>query len=346
MAETDDGATSCEPGSLALDRAHVEGALAVASRAPSIYNTQPWTWSLQGDDALHLRADPSRQLSVVDPDRHSLLMSAGAALAGVRIALRGLGRDSSVERHRDVEDPDLLATVRVIARVAPGHRDELRASAVGSRFSDRRPFRAQPVPDDVLDTLEAAGSGPDVSIFFVRSEGAYVKLAVAMSRGAQILREDPEYLEELARWVHDDDDHEDGFAKSAIPHLPPEHPRRSDVALRDFGVDGGMHIDLDVDEHPALAVITTTAFGSAACLQAGEAMMYFMVEAELHGVSTCAVSQAVDLPVFRSKLQALMGWTAHPQMIVRVGYPGGGVRPIRTARRAIDDIFEPSATAG
>jgi nitroreductase len=60
--------------SLHLDRTAAEDALAVAVRAPSIHNTQPWSWRLT-PDRLVLRADRSRQLEVADPDGHSLLVS-------------------------------------------------------------------------------------------------------------------------------------------------------------------------------------------------------------------------------------------------------------------------------
>jgi hypothetical protein len=73
-----------------LDPASVEAAVAVAIRAPSIYNTQPWRWEF-GPDGLDLRADRTRQLPVVDPDGHSLLISCGAALTLAGYGLRAAG---------------------------------------------------------------------------------------------------------------------------------------------------------------------------------------------------------------------------------------------------------------
>jgi nitroreductase len=73
-----------------LDRRATEAALAVAVRAPSIHNTQPWRWQL-ADGVLTLRADRSRQLAVADPDGHSLLISCGAALHLTELALRAAG---------------------------------------------------------------------------------------------------------------------------------------------------------------------------------------------------------------------------------------------------------------
>ena len=83
-----------------LDEGSVTAALAVAVRAPSIHNTQPWRWRLD-DDGLRLLADRSRQLAVADPDGHSLLVSCGAALhlTGLGLAAGWLaGRHNSAAR--------------------------------------------------------------------------------------------------------------------------------------------------------------------------------------------------------------------------------------------------------
>jgi hypothetical protein len=63
----------------------LETAARDAMRAPSVFNTQPWAWRIDGT-ALELRADWSRQLNRVDPDGHFLLLSCGAALHHARAA--------------------------------------------------------------------------------------------------------------------------------------------------------------------------------------------------------------------------------------------------------------------
>jgi hypothetical protein len=58
-------------------------------------------------------------------------------------------------------------------------------------------------------------------------------------------------------------------------------------------------------------------------LHAGRAMMRLMVAAEMLGLSTCVLSQAVDFAAFRTRVQGLMGWIGYPQIMLRVGYPSG-----------------------
>jgi hypothetical protein len=122
----------------------------------------------------------------------------------------------------------------------------------------------------------------------------------------------------------------------AIPHVPDDQPRHTDVPLRDFevGVTGRQLIARDVDEQPLIAVIFTDSDIAAAHLRSGRAMMRLMIEAQLRGLSTCVLSQAVDFAAFRTRVQGLMGWVGFPQIMLRVGYPGGPFADlVRTPRR-------------
>jgi len=50
-------------------------------------------------------------------------------------------------------------------------------------------------------------------------------------------------------------------------------------------------------------------------------MMRIMIQAEMVALSSCPLSQAVDMLAFRTRLQAAMGWTQDPQMMLRLGWP-------------------------
>ena len=61
----------------------------VAARAPSVHNTQPWRFTVTGQ-AIELYADASRQL-MEDLAGREMIISCGAALFGLRLAVRSLG---------------------------------------------------------------------------------------------------------------------------------------------------------------------------------------------------------------------------------------------------------------
>jgi hypothetical protein len=60
---------------------------ALAARAPSVHNTQPWRW-LAEDDSMRLFADWRRQVPNTDPDGQDLLVGCGAALRHLRVVVR------------------------------------------------------------------------------------------------------------------------------------------------------------------------------------------------------------------------------------------------------------------
>jgi len=341
MADVSGFATT-DPAPVGLDRSSVEAALSVAVRAPSIHNTQPWRWRLEGD-RLDLLADRSRQLEVADPDGHSLLVSCGAAAYLTELGLRAAGHQVQVQLLPEPADRDLLAQFTAVGRTEPSEQVTAQVEAALRRRSDRRPFAMRELPEDLIEQLRAASSEPDVWLDFPMQPDQRIDLAVAVSWADRVERDDEEYIAEMNRWVRDPEVHAlapDGVPLDAVPHVPADQPRHTDVPLRDFelGLRGQQIIERDVDERPVIAVTFTHFDGPLDHLRAGQAMMRLMVEAELIGLATCPLSQAVDFAAFRTRVQGLMGWIGYPQIMLRVGYPGGPATALaHTPRR------EPSA---
>ena len=320
-----------------LDRDTAEAVLAVAVRAPSIHNTQPWAWRLDNGE-LTLLADRSRQLEVADPDGHSLLISCGAALHLTDVALRADGWQIETTLMPDPSDRDALALFHPVGRAEPDERAAAQAQAALDRRSDRRPFALSQLPADTVEALRVAGSDSAARVDFPADPDERINLAVAVSWADRVERDDQAYQEEMNRWLRDPDVHAimDGVPVEAIPHVPADQPRHTDVPLRDFevGVTGRQLIARDVDEQPLIAVVFTDSDQAADHLRSGRAMMRLLIDAQLRDLSTCVLSQAVDFAEFRTRVQGLMGWVGFPQIMLRVGYPGGPMSDlVRTPRR-------------
>lgn len=327
-----------------LDRADAEAAVAVAVRAPSIHNTQPWRWRLD-PDGLVIRADRSRQLSVADPDGHSMLVSDGAAMHLTALALRAQGWLVETDILPDPDDPDLLARFRTTGYGEPDSVAAEQVEAALRRRSDRRPFRPEPVSEADVEALRQASSDADAWVDFPHHEDQKVDLAVAVSWADRVERNDEAYLAEMNHWLRDPDVHAtaDGVPLDAVPHVPADSPRRTDVPLRDFeiGVTGRQLIERDVDERPLIAVVFTAGDSDRDHLVAGRAMMRLMLAVELRGLATCPLSQAVDFAAFRSRVQGLMGWVGLPQMMLRIGHPSGSTADlVASPRRGVDAVLD------
>lgn len=335
---------------LHFDVASAQTAVDVAVRAPSIHNTQPWAWRLTAE-GLVLRADHTRQLAVADPDGHSLLVSCGAALHLAERSLRAQGWTIATTLLPGGDDADVLAIIRPTGRRAdPLARHEVDAAM--RRRSDRRPFLSRHIPPYTLEELQAAAHGHGARVHFPTQPDELINLAVAVSAADRVERDDPAYQAEMRRWINDPEvTAADGIPTGAIPHLDARHPRRADVPPRDFeaGVDGSLLIEQDVDERPLIGVVLTDADRPIDHLRAGRAMMRLMIAAQLHGIATCPLSQAVDLAEFRIRTQQTMGWVGYPQVMLRLGYPSAPVSELPAApRRGADvvlEVPEPPATS-
>jgi hypothetical protein len=94
-----------------LSRSVLADCVATATLAPSLHNSQPWQFVIEEQD-VEIYADPDRQLEVLDPVGRELMISVGAVVFTLRLAIRGAGRIPELELLPDSDRPDLVARVR------------------------------------------------------------------------------------------------------------------------------------------------------------------------------------------------------------------------------------------
>ena len=141
----------------------LEQAARAAQHAPSVFNTQPWSWQITGR-TMELFADPGRRIESIDQDSRLLLLSCGAALHHARVALNAAGWAARVERLPEPSQPGLLARITLGGNVPPDPENQRMAAAMPRRHTDRRSFGDRAVPEPELTKLRR----------FVEYEGAYL----------------------------------------------------------------------------------------------------------------------------------------------------------------------------
>ncbi|WP_433192578.1 Acg family FMN-binding oxidoreductase [Nocardia sp. CA-107356] len=175
----------------------VKAALALGVRAPSVHNTQPWRWRI-GDSAVHLHLDPTRALTSTDPEQRDLVVSCGAALHHLRIALAALGWSAVVDRLPNPAAPNHLASIELV-RHRPTPFDVELSAAITRRRTDRRQFSSWPVTPGYLGlvTERAATLG---AIVRQATDGSRDSLVQAICMAAERHAGDPGDRFELAEW--------------------------------------------------------------------------------------------------------------------------------------------------
>ncbi|MCX4092431.1 Acg family FMN-binding oxidoreductase [Nocardia sp. alder85J] len=313
------------------DHETLRAALALASRAPSVHNTQPWIWRM-GDSSVHLYADPGRRLPCTDPDGRDLVVSCGAALHHLRVAARGLGWESRVHRLPDPDDVDHLAAVEF--RAAAPTMAELRLSrAIPDRRTDRRRYTSWEVPAAHVSALVAAGADCGVVVHDIGEGWARAQLVHAFERAAWQHTLDFGYGAELSRWSGRHAATAGVPARSAIV--------ATDATTRPFADPGlAQAVVRDTEGADRMLLLATAGDDRLSQLRAGEATSAILLTATMLGMSTCPLTEPLEVPATRTEIRTeVIGDGGLPQMIIRIGWAATSSEPPPpTPRRPLDEF--------
>lgn len=146
------------------DTAVLRQAVSLASRAPSVRNSQPWAWKF-GARSIDLFLAEVGESSKAAGDEREGVLSCGIALQHMRTALSAFGWCPVVTRLPDPARSRHLAHIEVRPRTATA-RDVALASAIPRRRTDRRHYAAWSVPQGYLDLIElrCADEGAELRI--------------------------------------------------------------------------------------------------------------------------------------------------------------------------------------
>ena len=157
--------------------------LATASRAPSVHNTQPWRFSVS-EHAIELYADPARKIHH-DPIGRQMLISCGAALFGLRLAVRELGRVPAVTLFPKPARPALLARVALGPKAPLTDLERRMLAALPHRHTHRGAFDPVPLPAGLLAGLQHDALAEGATLSLVDGPGSYAQTGRARGRGGE-----------------------------------------------------------------------------------------------------------------------------------------------------------------
>jgi hypothetical protein len=306
--------------------------VALAVRAPSLHNSQPWRFEV-GGGVVDVLADPSRRLPIADPTGWAVRIACGAAVLNLRLGLAMLGHDPEVSLFPDPASPELLARVRAGHRRPATPTERALATAIRRRHSNRYPFVPGAVPAIHLERLRVAAE----------NEGAWLAAAshpALASRVASIVRaaerevsSRPGYRDELWSWRRTS-----GSATDGVPdrHAGPQVQPGELLPRRDYGgANAPTHQRFEAE--PLLLVLGIHGDGPADDLRAGQALQRVLLTATDVRLAVSMFSQPIEAPALRTQLAEAFGRSGHPHMVLRVGFGRPGSSP---PRRPVDDVVD------
>jgi hypothetical protein len=310
--------------------------LRYATLSPSSHNSQPWLFHLDGH-SVELHADHTRRLPVVDPDDRELVMSCGAALVTLCIALRHFGAEVDVTTMPDERDSAFLARVEVVGWApVPDVKDDDLFAAITARHTVRTAYEPIPIPADVVARMEQAASVERGQLVVVAAAQRET-ITHFVSEADRVQMSDPRFRRELAHWMRiNQPAADDGMPGYAIGMSELESAV-GPLVVRTFDVGGRQAAkDEDLARGSALLAVLTTAHDDIAdWIAAGQAMQRVLLTATAADVRASFLNQPIEVPSLRKRLQQAVGLAGQPQLLLRFGYGASGAP---TPRRSVSDV--------
>ncbi|BBY08238.1 Acg family FMN-binding oxidoreductase [Mycobacterium noviomagense] len=313
----------------------IRDAVMLACRAPSLHNSQPWRWVAECQQ-LQLFADREELLPTIDPSGRELLLSCGAVLDHLRVAMAAVGWEATIERFPDPGKADFLAALRFTPQ-AVTDADRERAGAILRRRTDRLPF-AEPRSWDALEQRLRGRLDDGAVMLSVISDDAREQLAEASRLTEAIRQNDPSYQSELRWWTSPFDlDH--GVPPSS--RVSASEARRVDVA-RGFPTTGYEDRRAAIGaDHSKILVLSTHGDTGPEVLRCGEALSAVLLDCTIAGMATCTLTHMTEVTPARELIQRLTGQPGLPHLLIRVGrIPRVEPHPPATPRRPLSDVLE------
>jgi nitroreductase len=297
-------------------------ALATAVQAPSVHNTQPW-WFSEDEKKISVHADIRRRLDVADPSGREMLISCGAALFNIRVALRHLGYLPEVSVLPSPDWPDLVATVSWRERIpAVGYENQLFAE-VARRRTHRDAFLPKQLPPGLLAAMCAEAAREGTMLRIAAQDDERAALAAAVTAAEHAIRLDEPRTAEVARWtVTPGSPRRDGVPATAYPAR--RAPSEPDFPGRDYcrGHGWGTPASMMGPLHRSAGVVTlltTSVDERLDWIRAGQALQRMLLAASAHGVAAALHSQPLELPELREFIRVRLSGRAYPQLLLRFG---------------------------
>jgi hypothetical protein len=304
--------------------------LRYAILAPSTKNSQPWAFSVRGNQ-VHIMADLRRGQLIADPDRRELYISLGCALENLLVAAEHFGLRHGVSYFPDPGNEVLAVTVVFAPGGVPSYaRAGATVDAIVRRHNDNSVFRGVAVPDEVRRRLMACCVEPELRVNLTDDRHFRRWIEALTLQADRVEFANPAFRKELGYWI--------GQGVFGAPPLLAGLGRLA-VSKIDLGETVGEQDHAMLESAALLGLVTASGDGHLAHLRTGQLFERVWLTATAMGVSLNPMSQTMRRPELRAAVGELLpgpGWI--PQHLFRVGF-STREEERHTPRRPLEDVL-------
>jgi len=306
--------------------------------APSGHNTQPWIFSIKEEEvAINLYADRSRALPVIDPDDRELIISCGAALANLMIAMQYYEYIPQIEYFPDEGDNDWLAKIKPIPGYEPDENDKKLFQAIKIRRTNRLPYADDKIDQFFIEKFKALISEENLTLHIVEEKNRENLIRI-IENADRIQAANKSFCRELAQWIHPNrtssKDGIPGYAFGMGDLISYGSPffignlNWGDIqAARDRNLVKGS---------PLIVILESKRDTPLDWLKTGISLEKLLLKAASKNIAASYLNQPLEIPELRQQVRELFEMKGFPQLILRLGY-GKEIKP--TPRREVDEVI-------
>jgi hypothetical protein len=278
---------------------------------------------------------------VIDPDDRELIISCGAALSNLLIAMKYFGFEPEVKFFPADGDNDLLASITVKSRdYEPSDIDRIIFNAIKKRRTNRLPFAEEKIDGLTQQKLKTTVSEEKAIKFtIIESEEQREAIIKLIEQGDKIQSQNKSFCRELAQWVHPNrtssKDGIPGYAFGMGDLISYGSPFF--IGNLNWGdIQAGRDRNL-VKGSPVLAVLESKTNKPVDWIRTGMALSKLLLRSSVEGIAASYLNQPIEEQGLDDKLRDILKTSDVPQLIMRLGY-GKEVKP--TPRRDVDDVVK------
>jgi hypothetical protein len=283
---------------------------------------------------VDLIADRSRALPANDPDDRELIISCGAVLFTLRVALAARGFSTFIETFPVAGDTDLLARISPVTGYFHNLVDtSALTQAVEQRRTYRKPFIQEDIPEPIIRNLCEGAKSEGATLVALKEDSQRRRIVELVEQADERLWRDAQWRRELSMWMHPRRRGE-GFGIPGLAHAAAQLVARS----FDLGSGTPARGQQILEGSPLLVVLGSPGDAPADWLATGQALQRMLLRACTDGLQASYLNQPLHLPDFRQQVAAMLPGAGVPQLILRLGRPAEQLAPV--VRRPLDYVMD------